>query len=383
MNFELATAARIIFGPGKIAELPAMARAFGSRALLVTGRNSGRAASVHAALADSGVESSLFSVEGEPTLETVRQGVQVCRRGCQLVISFGGGSAIDAGKAVAALTPNSGEPLEYLEVIGRGQPLRNDPLPFIAIPTTAGTGSEVTRNAVLGSPEHGLKASLRSPLMLAKIALVDPDLTVDLPREITANTGLDALTQVIEPFVSCRANSLTDLFCREGMQRIGWALPAAYEDGGNRGARESMAFASLLGGLALANAGLGVVHGFAAPLGGMLTAPHGAICAALLPHAIAVNVQALRSRAPGNPALRKYDEVARILTGNTQARAEDAASWTGTLCRKLSVAPLGVLGLRREQIPTLVERAQKANSMKANPLPLAAEELAHIAERSL
>lgn len=382
MNFELATAARIVFGPGKLAELPGLVRAFGSHALLVTGRNSERAVLLRGELTKAGVTSSLFSVEGEPTLDAVRRGVQACREGCQFVISVGGGSPIDAGKAIAALTPNSGEPLDYLEVIGLGQPLQNEPLPFVAVPTTAGTGAEVTRNAVLGSPEHGVKASLRSPSMLAKVALVDPDLTLALPREITANTGLDALTQLIEPFVSCRANGLTDVFCREGMQRVRCSLLTAYEDGENRAARESMSFASLLGGLALANAGLGVVHGIAAPLGGMLSAPHGAICAALLPHAIALNIQALRNRAPGHDALRKYAEAAAILTCDVQAHPEDGALWVSLLCRKLAVASLGLLGLRGEQIPVLVEKAQSASSMKSNPLPLTVAELTELVERA-
>lgn len=383
MNFELATAARILFGPGKINDLPAVARGFGRRALLVTGRDSERAGSFKHALEAAGLSCRTFSVPGEPMLSTVRDGVLACRDGCEFVICFGGGSVIDGGKAIAALTPNSGEPLDYLEVIGKGQQLQNSPLPFIAVPTTAGTGSEVTRNAVLGSPEHGLKASLRHPGMLARVAVVDPELTSTLPPQLTANTGLDALTQLIEPFVSCRANALVDLFCREGMKQVAGSLIAAYEDSADRRARESMAFASLLGGLSLANAGLGVVHGMAAPLGGMLSAPHGAICAALLPHAVAINIRALRERAPDHPALAKYQDTARILTGNRQARAEDAISWIVELCTRLAVHSLGDLGLHCEQIPVVVEKAQKASSMKANPLPLTDAEIADIAQRSL
>ena len=382
MNFELATAARILFGAGKINDLPAIARGFGRRTLLVTGRDSLRAASFKQALEGAGVSCRTFSVPGEPTLPIVRDGVLACRDGCEFVISFGGGSVIDAGKAIAALTPNSGEPLDYLEVIGKGQQLQNPLLPFIAVPTTAGTGSEVTRNAVLGSPEHGLKASLRHPAMLARVAVVDPELTSNLPPHLTANTGLDALTQLIEPFVSCRANALVDLFCREGIKQVASSLLTAYENGGDRHARESMAFASLLGGLSLASAGLGVVHGMASPLGGMLSAPHGAICAALLPQAMAMNIRALRERAPDRPALAKYEEAARILTGNREARAEDATQWIVELCTRLAVGSLGDLGLHRDQIPVLVENAQKTSSMTANPLPLTEAEIAEIAERS-
>ena len=382
MEWEFATATRIVFGPGRSAELPQIAREFGRRALLVTGRATERARPLQENLRRHGFEAVVFPAESEPTLDLVRRGVQACREACEFVISFGGGSVIDAGKAIAALAPNSGEPLDYLEVIGRGQPFERSPLPFIAVPTTAGTGSEATRNAVLGSPENGMKASLRSPLMLAKVALIDPDLTLDLPREITANTGLDALTQVIEPFVSVRANPLTDVFCLEGMKRIAASLTTAWQDGSNRPARESMSFASLLGGLSLANAALGVIHGFAAPLGGMLHAPHGALCAAVLPHGIGGNIRALRRRAPDHAALRKYEEIASVLSGNPEAQAENAACWTASLCSQLGIASLRKHGLRREQIPDLVEKAQKASSMKGNPIKLTAAELTEIAEQS-
>jgi len=252
-----------------------------------------------------------------------------------------------------------------------------------AVPTTAGTGAEVTRNAVLGSPEHGVKASLRSPLMLPKAAVIDPDLTLHLPPEITASTGLDALTQLIEPYVSNRANPLTDLFCIEGMKRVSASLVRAWRNGSDHPARESMSFASLLGGLALANAGLGVVHGFAAPLGAMLHAPHGALCAAVLPHGIAINIQALRHRAPDNEALRRYNDIARLLTGNSTAQAEDAADWVAALCQQLSIALLRSHGLEQRQISALVQKAANANSMRGNPIPLTQGELTEIAERAL
>jgi alcohol dehydrogenase class IV len=383
MQFEFATAARIVFRPGAVADLPSIAREFGTRALLVTGRNTARAAPLAADLQHAGIESSIFAVETEPTLEMVRAGVHRARQSCDLIIGFGGGSAIDAGKAIAALVTNSGEPLDYLEIIGQGLPLERAPLPFIAVPTTAGTGAEVTRNAVLGSPQHGVKASLRSPLMLPKIALVDPNLTLNLPPEITASTGLDALTQLIEPYVSSRANSLTDLFCTEGIKRVAASLVRAWRTGGDHQARESMAFGSLLGGLALANAGLGVVHGFAAPLGAMLHAPHGALCAAVLPHAIVINIQALRGRTPEHEALRRYRDIARILIDCSTAEPEDGAKWVAALCQQLSIAPLRVHGFEPQQIPALVEKAAQANSMKGNPIPLTTQELTEIAQRAL
>ena len=384
MEFDFATAGRIVFRSGAADDLPRIAREFGRRPLLVTGKNPDRLAALTRRMESGGLIFSIFSVGGEPTLDIVRKGVEQARQGCDLVIGIGGGSAIDAAKAIAALTSNSGEPLDYLEVIGKGQPLENAPLPFIAVPTTAGAGAEVTRNAVLGSPEHGVKASLRSPLLLAKIALVDPELTFDLPPVITANTGLDTLTQLIEPYVSVRANAFTDQFCRDGLARVAQSLMKAYRQGHDRAAREAMSFASLLSGLALANAGLGVVHGFAAPLGGMLhDAPHGALCAAVLPHGMTVNIRALRQRGTHNPALERYREAARILSGDSHAEAEYGAAWVANLCARMSVPPLSSYGLTREQIPGLVEKAAKANSMKGNPVQLTAEELTEVASLAL
>ena len=383
MRLEFATAGRILFGSGMIARLPAIACEFGKRALFVTSRNRDRARPVARALTAEGLELIWFSISGEPVLEDIRQGVQAARQKCDLVIGLGGGSAIDAAKAIAALVPNSGEPLDYLEVIGKAQQLAHEPLPFLAIPTTAGAGAEVTRNAVLGSPEHGVKVSLRSARMLAKVALVDPDLTISLPPEITAYTGLDAFTQLLESYVSQRANALTDLFCIEGLKRVRISLLRAFHDGNDRDARESMSFASLLGGMALANAGLGVVHGFAAPLGGMLEAPHGALVAAVLPHGVEANIHALRRRASNSETLSRYQHLARLLTGDPHAQAEDLAAWISQLCGELGVLGLRALGLEPERIPELVEKAARASSMQANPIVLTEEELMSIAERAL
>jgi alcohol dehydrogenase class IV len=330
-----------------------------------------------------GIATSLCSVEGEPTVDGVRLGAQQARGDCDLVIGIGGGSAIDAAKAIAALAANSGDPMDYLEVIGKGRPLEKTPLPFIAVPTTAGTGAEVTRNAVLGSPTHGVKASLRGAALLAKAAIVDSNLTLELPPDITAATGLDALTQVIEPFVSIRANPMTDQFCREGMRLISASLQRAFHNGHDAAARECMSFASLLGGLSLANAGLGVVHGFAAPLGGMLHAPHGALCAAVLPYGMAQNIAALRTRAPEHPSLTKYREAARILTGVVDAEPEDAVVWVRGLCDDLEIPRLRTYGLVQSQIPELVAKAAQASSMKANPLPLTNSELTAVIDQAL
>ena len=300
MRFEFATATKIIFGAGTLREAGAMAKEFGKRALVVTGRDPKRAEPLLKILHEAGVGAATFSVAGEPELSTVEQGTALAKKeNCDLVIGFGGGSAMDAAKAIAAMLANDGELLDYVEIIGRGQALTKPSAPFIAIPTTAGTGSEVTRNAVLASPEHKLKVSLRSPLMLAKVAVVDPELTYDLPPALTASTGLDALTQLIEPFVCCARKPDDRRFMRRRHPpRRAVVARRRFTDGQNKSAREDMAVASLFGGLALANAGLGAVHGFAGPIGGSFPAPHGAICAALLPHVMAANLRALRQRAP-------------------------------------------------------------------------------------
>jgi alcohol dehydrogenase class IV len=387
--FELAAPARIVFRAGAVRELGALAREFGGHALLVTGRAVDRAAPAVAALAAAGVRATPFSVVGEPTVDVARAGVVAAlAAGCDLVVAFGGGSAIDAGKAIAALLGNGGDPLDYLEVVGRGRPLTRPSAPFVAIPTTAGTGSEVTRNAVLASPAHGVKASLRSPHMLAKVALVDPDLLARLPAPVVASSGLDALSQLVEPLVSARANPLTDGLAREGIRRSAAALRPAFEaarEGKEIPAdvRESLALASLFGGLCLANAGLGAVHGFAAPLGGMFDAPHGAVCAALLPAVLRVNARALAARAPDAPALARLREVAALVTGRANATIDEGVAWAADLARALEIPGLARHGLTPAQVPDLVAKARVASSMKANPIVLTDDELAEIATSSL
>jgi len=384
VRFEFTSAGRIIFGPGAVRELPDVAAAFGRRVLIVTGRDRLRYAGLIAMLEGKGLVCTLFQVAGEPSIELVREGAALMRRAtAEFVISIGGGSAIDAGKAIAAVAANPGDVLDYIEVIGSALPFENAPLPFLAVPTTAGTGSEVTRNAVLNSKQHGVKASLRSAAMLARVAIVDPDLTLGLPAAVTASTGLDALTQLIEPFVSIRANPLADALCREGLPKIARALPQAWENGGNGEARSAMSYSSLLSGLALANAGLGVVHGFAAAIGGMFDAPHGNICAAILPHGIAANLRALRARAPESPALERYREAAGLTTGESSASAEDLVSWVANLMQHLRIPGLRAWGVGDQDVAPIVERAARASSMKANPLPLTDSELADTVRNAL
>ena len=376
MSFEFATATRIIFGAGKLAEVGSLAAEMGSRALVVTGKSAYRAAPLLQLLADDGVQAKTFAVPGEPTIVLAQEGVRLAREsGCDMVIGFGGGSALDAGKAIAALMTNDGDPLDYLEVIGAGQSLQQPPAHYIAIPTTAGTGAEVTRNAVLASPEHRVKVSLRSPLMLPRLALVDPELTHSMPPAITASTGMDALTQCIEPYLSNHANPLTDALCREGIQRAARSLRRAYEQGDDPTAREDMALASLCGGLALANAKLGAVHGFAGPLGGMFDAPHGAICARLLPFVMEANLKALKQRAPHSPMLPRFDDVAQWLTGSPAATAQDGVNWLHDLSAALDIPPLSDYDVTAADFDALIEKAGRSSSMKGNPIPLTPDEL--------
>ena len=380
MFFEFATANRIIFGAGKLSGLGEQLMGSVKRLLLVRGRSSNAIPRVREILSAQGIQFNEFEVHGEPTVDVVRDGIKFAE-GCDAVIGLGGGSVLDAGKALAALATNRRDIFDYLEVVGKGQPLAEKPLTYIAIPTTAGTGTEVTRNAVLDVPEHGVKVSLRSPMMLPSLAIVDPELTYSLPQEMTAASGLDALTQMIEPFVSVKANPMTDAICREGMTHAAKSLRRAYQNGADKEAREGMALASLFGGLALANAALGAVHGFAGPLGGMLHAPHGVICAKLLPLVMEANIEAMM--AEKHAGLTRYEEVARILTGKASASANDGVRWVSELVSELKIPSLSAHGMTEAHIPEAVQKTLNASSYKGNPIPLKAEVLTAILEKAL
>jgi len=379
VQFAFATATEIVFGLGARTTVGERARHMGSRALVVTGRSDAPSADVIASLHASGLPVLRWPVEGEPTIAAARAAVEAARQHrADVVVACGGGSAIDLGKAVAALLANPGDPLDYLEVVGRGQALTERSVPFIAVPTTAGTGAEVTRNAVLSVPEEGQKASLRSPLMLPALAIVDPELTRALPPALTASTGMDALTQLIEPYVSVKANPLTDAICLEGLPRVARALRRAVRDGDDMDARTDMALGSLFGGLALANAALGAVHGFAAPIGGRFRAPHGAVCAALLPHVMQANVRALQTRGGDSDRLDRFVRVACLLTGSPDASAADGVEWIERLRDDLRVPSLGAHGVGREHVDDLVSAALRASSMRGNPIALDAGELGDV-----
>jgi alcohol dehydrogenase class IV len=377
MPFEFATASEIVFGPGSRHTLPARLRREGTRALVVTGGDPTRHAALLEAVRANGVITTVWPLAHEPALNDARAvSVLVRDEGTEVVVGLGGGSVIDLAKAAAALATNDGDPLDYLEVIGRGQPLVEASLPCIAVPTTAGAGAEVTRNAVLASPRDGIKASLRSPLMLPRLAVVDPELTLTMSPDVTAATGMDALAQLLEPYVSVRANPMTDPLCLDGLARVARSLRRAWTDGANLEARTDMSFAALFGGLALANAGLGAVHGLAAAIGGRFVAPHGAVCAALLPGVVRANIRALAERAPASPATARYTTAARVVSGDAGAAAEGLIEWLERLRSDLQIPALAdAYGIGAGDAEPLVAAAIRASSMKANPIALEPYEL--------
>lgn len=384
MDFEFATATRIVFGCGAAGRIGAEAAALGRHALVLTGARPDRSIPLLRELENHHVRYTSFQISHEPTTELVLAAAdRATADGCDLVIGIGGGSVIDAGKAVAALLANGGDLMDYLEVIGSGRPLGRASAPFIAVPTTAGTGAEVTRNAVLESSTHRVKVSMRSPFMLPRLALVDPELTVSMPPALTATTGLDALTQLLEAFVSRNANPMTDAICREGLARAARSLWPAFCNGHDLTARENMCIASLFSGLALANAKLGTVHGIAGPFGGRFKAPHGAVCGRLLPLVMAANIAALRERAPDSPTLTRFQEAARILTGNPGANAEDAAAWLRDLCSRLAIPALSAYGFSSEHATDLIADSMRSSSMRGNPIDLSQAELLSILSQAM
>jgi alcohol dehydrogenase class IV len=372
-TFEFATATRIVFGPGRAQELPALVAGWGERVVVLTGSRPDR----HRALIDAlPMDAAIVTVSGEPTVGVAREAVAAAREhGAQAVVSLGGGSVIDLGKTVAMLLGNGGDPLDYLEVIGRGQPIGRPSVPFAAVPTTAGTGAEVTMNAVLASPEHGRKASVRARSMLPALAVVDPLLTVDCPPAVTAASGLDALTQCLEPLVSRNATPITDALAAQGLRHAAAGLRAAYADGTDVAARTEMALCSLLGGLSLANAKLGAVHGFAGVIGGLVPVAHGAICAALLAPVTEANVRALRERAADHPALAAYRQAAELLTGRSDATVEDGVEWIAATVRQLGITGLAAGGLDPALVDEVVDKTGSSSSTKGNPIELTPAEL--------
>ena len=384
MQLDFATAGRIIFGPGRIDDIPEIVGGVGKKVFLVHSKSLKVRERLIEMLESAGIQWTEYIVSGEPSVDSIMAAVGSARgERCDFVISIGGGSVIDTGKAVAALLTNSGDLLDYLEVVGLGKKLELPSRPYIAIPTTAGTGSEVTRNAVIAVPDKSVKVSMRSPYMLPDVALIDPQLTYNMPPALTASTGMDALVQVIEPYVSIKANAMVDMFCRDAIPRAARFLPAAYCDGADEEARNNMAWVSLMGGLSLANAKLGAAHGFAGPVGGMFHAPHGAICAAVMAGVMRVNIEALIQREPDNPALARYGEIASWMTGRSDAKPVHSALWMKELCQELSIPKLSDLGIARKDFGAIIEKSQRSSSMKGNPIKLSIEEMTKILELSM
>ncbi|SDX34366.1 hypothetical protein SAMN05444336_104357 [Albimonas donghaensis] len=364
--FSFLTAQEIRFGRGTAEGAAAAAAGMGARALLVHGATAARADWLAEALEAAGLVAARFACPGEPDVPLIEAGVAAARaHGAEVILSLGGGAAIDAGKAIAALAPAARPMMDHLEVVGRGLPLETAPLPFIALPTTAGTGAEVTKNAVILAPGDRRKVSLRDARMLPRLAIVDPALTDGAPRAVTLASGLDAVTQVIEPYLCARANPLTDALCRDAIPR-GLAALAALMAGEDAEARDGLAWTSLCGGLALANSGLGAVHGLAGVIGGMApSAPHGAVCGALLPAILTANETALAAGAsPRFAEVRGW--IAAALGGDPAEAPATLAAWG----RAQGLPGLGAMGVAEAELGAIAEASAASSSMKANPVPL-------------
>ena len=426
--FEFFSVPRIIVQRGGRRRLGELTAAMGTRALLVHNAPP-LVDEVVGILRASGLAYQVFTQHGEPTVQDVGAALAMARAaGSDVVIGLGGGSAIDLAKAVAALLTNSGEVLDYLEVVVKGQKITKRSAPWIAVPTTAGTGAEATWNAVIGYKEKHFKASIRSELMLARIALLDAQMQVTVPPAVTAASGCDALCQVIESYTSTGANPISDGLALEGIARAGRSLARAYHNGTDLDAREDMAIAALLSGITLANAGLGAVHGFAAPMGANFPVPHGVVCAALLPHVIDANVRVLRAENAEHPTLRRYATIGRVLrTGASStvgngammtsysspvgevgrglasliqtvvdvpalsgrvdagdpAAIDAAVAFVADLTRELAIPPLRNYGVTESSITPMVELAKKASSMRYNPVTLNDEALGDVLRRAI
>ena len=383
MKIDFGTSKRIIFGKGELINFPKYSEGFGKRCFTIHGKNPFYCKPFFDILENLHLEITFFTVNKEPDIELINAAVSLARKNkCDFVVGIGGGAVLDTGKAVAAMLTNKGDLLDYLEVVGKGLPLQSPSKLYIAIPTTAGTGSEATRNAVIDVPDKNVKVSMRSPFMLPSIALVDPDLTLLLPPNITASTGMDAFVQVLEPYVCKNPNPMVDMFCRDALPRVSQNLLQAYRDGANIEARENLAWVSLLGGLSLANASLGAVHGFAGPIGGMFHVPHGSICAALLPNVMRVNIENLERNHPNGSTINRYKEIAFWITGDPKAKVYDGLDFVENLCLELKIPKLKQMGIIKSDFSKIVSKSKNSSSMKGNPVNLSDEELTRILELS-
>lgn len=382
MNFNFESPAKIIFGTGKIKELKDIIKPISDNIIIITGK-SNRYNQIFQDLKNNGIDYTIYNVEKEPLIEDVDRAVSLAKKNLStLVLGIGGGSVIDVAKAVSIMLLNPGEVLDYLEVVGKGETLREPSMPCIAIPTTSGTGAEVTKNSVLKSITHQRKVSMRSSMMIPEFVIIDPELMLSLPKDITTYTGMDALTQVIEPFISRLGNPFTDMLCRDAIKKAIPSLLILQSEPQNIKARTDMAYVSLIGGLALANAKLGAVHGFAGPIGGMFDIPHGLVCAALLPNTLKLNLAAVKKRG-SREQLEKYDELATLLLGDESKKAEDAIKYLMELNGTLNIPGLSSYGIKKGDITEIVNQSKNSSSMKGNTIPLTEDEMILIMQDSL
>ncbi len=378
LSFDFATSGHIHFGRGSLARLADYLGADTSPILLLTGQHNavdnpilplinGRSIPLHQAI-----------IVGEPDSNVIDQEAEKARvAGIKAVISFGGGSVLDAGKAIAMLITNGGVSLDYAEIVGKGKNITIPSLPNFAIPTTAGTGSEVTKNAVIIFKEKKVKASIRSPLMIPQVAIVDPETMRSVPPEITASTGMDALTQVLESYLSSRSTILVDSMCEKAIPMAFKSLAKVYENGNDLDAREEMAYVSLIGGVSLANAGLGAVHGFAAAIGGMYSIPHGSICACFLPVVFEANYQALMKKNPNHPAINKCRQIA-MYSGIKNGDVSELIEKLYNLRFDLNIPGMRKFGINRSMAGDIAESTARTSSMKGNPIDLSFDQLVQI-----
>lgn len=384
LSFSFTSPRNILFGPGKLKELPTILKNYGKKVLYIGIANEMITTQMESILSMAQKEWKCIKVYSEPSLQSIQE-IYHSLDGFypNLVIAMGGGSTIDTGKVIAALLTNGGELIDYLEVVGKGKSLKSKSIPLIAIPTTAGTGSEVTRNAVIDVPEKKIKVSLRSPFILPEIALIDPELTLSLPLNETFYSGMDAFVQVIEPYVSIKSNHFTDILCLDGIRIAAATLPEMNMSFDDLKKRTAMSWVSLLGGICLANSGLGAVHGFASVIGGMFHAPHGAICASLLPAVIEVNTHAFEKRGQRDSIFfNRFLEIFAVVTNKKKVTVQEGINWFKNLNCKIQIPGLKELGIEKREFSTIVQHAKKTSSMKANPIELEDDELFTILEKA-
>jgi alcohol dehydrogenase class IV len=382
-EFEFISPTRIIFGKGSFRKCGVLARELGNNALVITGSGKVSVDGLRNLLRAEGIKWTEYRVKDEPNIGIILDGIRIAKDAkCDHVICLGGGSVMDAGKAIAAMMTNPGNLMDYLEVVGKGNSVNIQGLPVINIPTTAGTGSEITRNSVILVPEGKVKVSMRGKGMVAAIALIDPELTYSLSPETTATTGMDALTQVIEAYMSNSANPISDAYAIEGIRRGAESVLKAFQHGRDEEARENMVLTALFSGIALSQAGLGAVHGFAGVIGGLTDAPHGAICACLLSSVLRANFEEINKKIDDNDSLIRFSKISQILTGTSAASPQSAIQWIRDLCKKLEIKGLSSLGVKMEDFDSIVQKAVVSSSMKKNPVILSEDALHRILNES-